>query len=376
MAASPIVDPHHDLHSEQGRARGEHPGRHANPLIKVRDLAWLEFEKPDLDRATVFALDFGFTVHLRTPDALYLRGTWPGTPCVVIRRGEQSRFVGPVFQARDLADLQRLEGATGSPVIDADPLIGGHLVQLRDPSGVPVAVSHGAHTVAALADQVPLHSNYGHAVARVNATQRPPREPARIQRLGHVVLMSTSFQRDLDWYLEMFGLIVSDFLFLEGQRERGPSMAFIRCDNGETPSDHHTIAMTVGPRPGYVHSAYQVLDLDALAAGGAYLAERGYRRAWGIGRHIQGSQIFDYWRDPERLMVEHFTDGDLFDCSVETGWSPMTSANLAQWGPPVTRDFLDIEPSPSLVTSVVSSLRGDNELDIPRLRALMKAMSP
>ena len=188
--------------------------------------------------------------------------------------------------------------------------------------------------------------------------------------------MSTSFQRDLDWYLQTFGLIVSDFLFLEGQRERGPSMAFIRCDNGETPSDHHTIAMTVGPRPGYVHSAYQVLDLDALAAGGAYLAERGYRRAWGIGRHIQGSQIFDYWRDPERLMVEHFTDGDLFDCSVETGWSPMTSANLAQWGPPVTRDFLDIAPSPSLVTSVVSSLRGDNELDIPRLRALMKAMSP
>ena len=376
MTASPIVDPHHDLHSEQGRERGEHRGRHLDPVIKVRDLAWLEFEKPDLDRAMVFALDFGFSVHLRTADALYLRGTWAGTPCVVIRRGEQSRFVGPVFQARDAGDLQRLERATGSPVVDADPLIGGHLVQLRDPSGVPVAVSYGAHEVQALADQVSLHSNYGRAVTRVNATQRPPREPARIQRLGHVVLMSTSFQRDLDWYLQTFGLIVSDFLFLEGQRERGPSMAFIRCDNGETPSDHHTIAMTVGPRPGYVHSAYQVLDLDALAAGGAYLAERGYRRAWGIGRHIQGSQIFDYWRDPERLMVEHFTDGDLFDCSVETGWSPMTSANLAQWGPPVTRDFLDIEPSPSLVTSVVSSLRGDNELDIARLRALMKAMSP
>ena len=376
MVASPLVDPHHDLHSERGRERGEHPGRHADPVIKVRDLAWLEFEKPALDRATVFALDFGFTVHLRTADALYLRGTWPGTPCIVIRRGDVSRFVGPVFQARDPGDLTRLERATGSPVVSADPLIGGHLVHLRDPSGVPVAVSYGAQETVALADQVPLHSNFGHAITRVNATQRPPREPARIQRLGHVVLMSTSFQRDLDWYLQTFGLIVSDFLFLEGQRERGPSMAFIRCDNGETPTDHHTIAMTVGPRPGYVHSAYQVLDLDALAAGGAYLAERGYRRAWGIGRHIQGSQIFDYWRDPERLMVEHFTDGDLFDSTVDTGWSPMTSANLAQWGPPVTRDFLDIEPSPGLVTSVVSSLRGDNELDIPRLRALMKAMSP
>jgi catechol 2,3-dioxygenase-like lactoylglutathione lyase family enzyme len=376
MTATPIVDPHHDLHSEQGRERGEHPGRRSGPVIKVKDLAWLEFEKPDLERAEIFALDFGFSVHVRTADALYLRGTWSGTPCVVIRRGRQSRFIGPVFQARDHGDLQRLERATGRPVVEADPLIGGHLVKFHDPSGIPVAVSYGAYETEALADQVSLHSNFGHAVTRVNATQRPPREPARIQRLGHVVLMSTSFQRDLDWYLETFGLIVSDFLFLEGQRERGPSMAFIRCDNGETPSDHHTLAMTVGPRPGYVHSAYQVLDLDALAAGGAYLAERGYRRAWGIGRHIQGSQIFDYWRDPERIMVEHFTDGDLFDCTVDTGWSPMTSANLAQWGPPVTRDFLDIEPSPSLVTSVVSSLRGDNELDIPRLRALMKAMAP
>ena len=39
---------HNDLHSEQGRRAGEHPGRSANPVIKVRDLAWLEFEKPDL----------------------------------------------------------------------------------------------------------------------------------------------------------------------------------------------------------------------------------------------------------------------------------------------------------------------------------------
>lgn len=375
MALLDAVDPHHDIHSDEGRLRGEHPGRHRDPVIKVRDLAWLEFAKPDLDRAMIFALDFGFTVHLRTDDALYLRGTWPGTPCIVIRRGRASRFVGPVFAARDAADLDRLERATGSPARHADPHIGGHIVRLLDPSGVPVGVAHGAHRTEVLADQVPLSFNLGSDVQRINATQRPPREPARIQRLGHVVLMSTTFLRDLDWYLETFGLIVSDFLFLEGQRDRGPTMAFIRCDNALTPSDHHTLAMTIGPRPGYVHSAYQVLDLDSLAAGGQYLADRGYRRAWGIGRHIQGSQIFDYWRDPERLMVEHFTDGDLFDSTVPTGWSPMSSANLSQWGPPVTRDFLDIEPSASFVSDVVSSLRSTNEVDVSRLRALMKAMS-
>ena len=38
---------HQDLRSEQGALRGEHPGRSGNPVIKVADLAWLEFEKPD-----------------------------------------------------------------------------------------------------------------------------------------------------------------------------------------------------------------------------------------------------------------------------------------------------------------------------------------
>ena len=75
----------------------------------------------------------------------------------------------------------------------------------------------------------------------------------------------------------------------------------------------------LGPSRRYVHSAYQVADLDAMASGGKFLKERGYRRAWGIGRHIEGSQIFDYWRDPNNVMVEHFTDGNLFDSTVEVG---------------------------------------------------------
>ena len=30
-------------------------------------------------------------------------------------------------------------------------------------------------------------------------------------------------------------MIVSDFLYYPGQRERGPAMSFIRCDRGENP---------------------------------------------------------------------------------------------------------------------------------------------
>ena len=58
---------HKDLHSEQGALPGEHPGRSRNPVIKVLDLAWLEFEKPDLTRAEAFARAFGFRTARTTP---------------------------------------------------------------------------------------------------------------------------------------------------------------------------------------------------------------------------------------------------------------------------------------------------------------------
>ncbi|HTY31792.1 MAG TPA: 2,3-dihydroxybiphenyl 1,2-dioxygenase, partial [Mycobacterium sp.] len=43
-----LIGSHNGLHSEQGALPGEHPGRSANPVIKVHDVVWLEFEKPDL----------------------------------------------------------------------------------------------------------------------------------------------------------------------------------------------------------------------------------------------------------------------------------------------------------------------------------------
>ena len=98
---------HEDLHSEQGAERGDRPGRAKNPVIKVEDLAWLEFEKPDLDAAERFAHDFGFVTAARTADTLYLRGARAGTHCVVIRKGARSRFVAPAFKASGRADLRQ-----------------------------------------------------------------------------------------------------------------------------------------------------------------------------------------------------------------------------------------------------------------------------
>ncbi|MEV6220660.1 VOC family protein [Nocardia fluminea] len=368
-------DAHRDLHVDQGALPGEHPGRTRSPIIKVADLAWLEFRKPDLLKAEAFALAFGFSVAYRTSEKIHLRGTQAGTACVVIRKGARTRFVGAAFLAGEESDVLRLAEVTGHRVERLPESIGGIGVTLHDPGGKTVRVVAGTRRLPQLPGQRAHPLNISDSATRINATQRPPRVPAGVERLGHVVLARTRYLENLNWYLEHLGLIVSDFLYYDGQRERGPVMAFLRCDRGNTPTDHHTLAMTLGPSDRYVHSAYQVCDLDALAAGGEFLAERGYRRSWGVGRHIQGSQIFDYWRDPDGFLVEHFSDGDLFDSSLEPGWAPMTASGLAQWGPPATKDFLGTAPgrqSLRELRSIFSSLHRDNEFDAQRLRGLLK----
>ena len=162
------------------------------------------------------------------------------------------------------------------------------------------------------------------------------------------------------------GLIVSDFLYLDGQRERGPAMAFIRCDPAAVyPTDHHTLAMALMPAHRLLHSAYQLTDLDEVAAGGAFLRDRRYRHAWGIGRHIQGSQIFDYWQDPDQLMFEHYADGDLFDSSMEPRVGAAVGERPGPVGSPGIGACSPGTKDPAMVLEAIKALRDKgNEVDL------------
>ncbi len=151
-----LIGAHNELHSEQGGLKGEHCGRARNPVIKVTDIAWLEFEKPDLQRAEAFARAFGFATSLRTGKELHLRGSDSTAPCVIVRRGNRSRFLGVAFAAVDGADLLRLATATGARTRPLPAAIGGMAVDLVDPGGLPVHVVAGMHSLGALPTQA-LH---------------------------------------------------------------------------------------------------------------------------------------------------------------------------------------------------------------------------
>jgi hypothetical protein len=52
------------------------------------------------------------------------------------------------------------------------------------------------------------------------------------------------------------------------------------------------------------HCSFEVHDFDTQLLGHKWLAAKGYKSVWGVGRHILGSQIFDYWWDTSNYMVE------------------------------------------------------------------------
>ena len=299
-------------------------------MIKVRDIAFVRFSAPDLDVMEKFAADFGLVTRERTRDRLYSRGT-DGTPYVHVTELGEPGFLGAGFEAASAEDLSAaaaLEGASEVEAIDAPG--GGSRVTFTDPAGFQVQVVHGREEV----DPLPVHGasplNRGSERVRFRKLQRITPGPAQVKRLGHVVLRVTDFRQSREWYASRFGFLDSDRGYL-GDKEN-VFMSFMRCDRGEVPVDHHTLLCVGAGEAGFDHAAFEVEDFDTLMAGHDHLAKGGREHHAGIGRHLLGSQIFDYWKDPWGHVCEHFTDGDLLDASAEPGLADPGVILGTQWG--------------------------------------------
>jgi catechol 2,3-dioxygenase-like lactoylglutathione lyase family enzyme len=168
---------------------------------------------------------------------------------------------------------------------------------------------------------------------------RPPPGPAHVIRLGHIVLRTPSVRRLSEWYLNTLGMLESDDVLTPDESDL--LMSFVRLDHGDEPVDHHVMQFLSGTPRTVHHISFEVQDIDDLQVGHAALAGAGYTHMWGIGRHLQGSQIFDYWLDPFGVMYEHWTDTDVFDASVPKGTLRVEDLHNSPWGPQMPQAFLE-----------------------------------
>jgi len=311
----------------------------STPIIKVSDLAFPRFRAPDLDAMEAFLEAFGMQRSARTEDALYMRGTDPHHHVHVTHRGEPA-FLGFAFQAAGRDDLSRLARASGGRVEDLNEPGGGEVVHLKDPDGRLIDVVHG---IAPL-DPQPLRIhpplNTGADRARIGILQRVHPGPAQVKRCGHAAIKSTDLTALSRWYQQTLGLLVSDDIYMEAPDK--PIGRFLRCDRGAEPADHHTLLLLETPEVKLGHVAWEVADFDDLMVGHDHLLANGHggRPYWGIGRHILGGQVFDYWKDPLGFTVEHWTDSDLLRAHTPAGSHHILNA-MNQWGPmpPPDLDF-------------------------------------
>ncbi|MEO1080252.1 MAG: VOC family protein [Pseudomonadota bacterium] len=302
---------------------------------RALDLAYIRFSAPDLTLMATFLRDFGMHTVLEKDaqgePVLYGRGTDPIPYLHETVLGDPA-FIGLGFLMQSRENLEAVAAMPGASSID--PVSGpggGERVRFVDPQGYEIDAVFGRESVQELRSHTRVPLNSGVARVRLREPVRLKRDPSHVKRLGHCVIYVADFRESEAWYKERFGLISSDEI-QNNTRERTIG-AFMRCNRGEHPVDHHTLFPVESEQRGLQHAAFEVSDWDDLMLGHDHLAGKGYEHRWGIGKHILGSQVFDYWHDPFGNNLEHFTDGDLFDEGHPMETHGVDALRAVQWGP-------------------------------------------
>jgi catechol 2,3-dioxygenase-like lactoylglutathione lyase family enzyme len=304
-------------------------------MIKADDIAFVRFSAPDLDQMEAFLNDFGMVRAARDATTLYMRGEGSDPFLHVTHKGDPG-FAGVAFRALSVGDLETLAAKTGSKVEALEGPGGGKVVRLKDPDGFSVEAVAGREAAPAVAPPPAAILNDARAQTRANQPKRVRQGASHIRRLGHCVLNVSNFRASEAWYKEHFGFITSDEIKMSPEFSLG---AFMRCDRGDKPADHHTLFLLGTGAPKFNHAAYEVTDFDDLMSGHDLLKDKAYRHQWGVGRHILGSQIFDYWRDPWGHTLEHWTDGDVMTASWGSREATPMDLMGVQWGMKMPADM-------------------------------------
>lgn len=313
------------------------------PIIRVTDIAWGRIRSPDLDKQEEFLTRFGMIRSARTDTALYMRGTSSSHHLHVTELGDPG-FVSLAFRAASEDDLHKLasESEGASSVEDIDEPGGGKRVRLTEPNGYTIEVVHGVEEVA----EIPIERhayNFGNIdkYKRAGELWRVDKGPARVMRIGHGVLGTTKLQESTAWVRKNIGLIASDEVFVEGDKEKVIA-SFNRIDAGEKFVDHHVFLYVGNENAGLNHISFEVPDFDDVMMGHEHLRDTGdYDHVWGIGRHVLGSQIYDYWKDPWGRVHEHWADSDTLNNAYDTRYVPAEEGLNSQWGEPAPMEFIN-----------------------------------
>ncbi|HEV3239937.1 MAG TPA: VOC family protein [Casimicrobiaceae bacterium] len=304
------------------------PRRHG--VTAVHSINRFAFSVPDLDAAQRFYTEFGLDARRDGARVdLYAHGHPHRWASIYSAPGpKRLQYLSFGVYGDDLGPLlQRLErlGVARTPPHQFGEDAGAWFA---DPDGnvlqVVVAPKVTPEAPSAPAAPATHPPDRGAAPGRSSAARVRPR------RLSHVLLFAADVPRSVRFYDEALGLRLSD--------RSGDVIAFM---HGAHASDHHLVAFAKSAGPGLHHSSWVVASIDEIGLGMQHMADCGYVRSWGVGRHVIGSNYFCYVQDPWGSFAEYSHDIDFVPADVE--WRaadhPLEDSFYV-WGPPPPDYFI------------------------------------
>ena len=245
-----------------------------------------------------------------------------------IIQGEKKRlaYISLGCYAQDFLTIEAQVRAAGGDICTCHTCTSEEGLWFKDFDGNLVQVKAGPKkTLDAKQSMLDLNvpSNVRGAPARSKARKAAP------TRLSHIAMFTSDVSRAVDFYTRAVGLRLAD--------RSGEIIAFTYGRHG---SDHHLLAFLKGGGGGLHHSSWDLPSVEDLGLGNTQMREAGYNRHWGLGRHVLGSNYFNYVQDLFGQWWEYSAHIDYIEKDAKWSVADFASEDaLYLWGPDLPSDF-------------------------------------
>lgn len=259
---------------------------------------------PDLKDAQKFYTAFGLDLHecgncldMYTFDHPHRWGT--------VGEGRHKQFAHMSFGIfeDDFTGFKHRLQVLGVKQLDAPPGFESNGIWFRNPDGM-------LHEIK-VAEKSSPNEKSDFSVPSVGpgkqgSHSRRQSQQVRPRRLAHILIFVTDVSASIRFYEQVLGLRLSD--------RSGEGVAFLHGIHG---SDHHMVALAKSNGPGLHHLSWDMGSIHDVGLGAMTMADRGYSKGWGLGRHVLGSNYFHYIQDPWGSYAEYSADIDYIPANCD-----------------------------------------------------------
>ncbi|MDP9013729.1 MAG: VOC family protein [Pseudomonadota bacterium] len=286
-------------------------------MSAIQSLGYVGLTVSDLDRWKLFATQLlGLQVVTREDGALDLRMDSYATR-LRLTGGAADDIDSIGWEVRDRAELEALRATlvhhgiavTAGTASEAQRRYVEGLIKFRDPEGLASEAYYG-----------PLQ--------RTNDPFSSPRG-VRFKTgrggLGHVVLVAHDIQAQEDFYREVLGFRVSDYIHTEVVPGKPLDLTFMRCN-----SRHHSLALARLPlKKKLQHLMLEVESVDDVGRAMYRCMDAGHHLSLTLGRHSNDQMLSFYPQSPSGFDIEYGWAGLEVD---DDTWHVLSHDTNSAWG--------------------------------------------